>query len=155
MPTSSSSLSADLGLKDLTLKDEEAVCQKGLMRLLEEGKITQLGSWLSSHYTSSGWWPGILVLPPLDWEQGARITPACILESAETDFSLNCLLSDSTTRLCPDCIIFPRLLWTVLWYFVWHQDFSALSLLTDWSWTLLLCSCLKPQSEIFRHWLCY
>lgn len=105
-PSPSSSLSADLGWKDLTLKDGEAAYQKVFMLLLEEGEIIHLGRQLSSHCTSTGWWPGPPVLPPLGWEQGVRITPSCILESTEMDFSLNCLLSDSAAHLFPDCIIF-------------------------------------------------
>lgn len=153
MPGSSSSLSADLGLKDLTLKDGEAMCQKGFMLLLEEREISELGSWLSSHCTSAGWWPGLLELPHLGWESGARTTPSCILES-EMDFSLNCSFQTAQLNSVQIVSFFPRLLWTMLSYFTWHKDFVALSLLTVWSWILLLCSCLEPQSEKCRPWLC-
>lgn len=76
MPSSSSSLPADLGLKDLTLKDGEAVCQEGFM-LLEEGEVSQPGTWNPpSPCTRAGWGPDLLVL-------GARCQNPSILYFGE------------------------------------------------------------------------
>lgn len=95
------------------------------MLLLEEAEVSQPGT--GSFPLPA---PGLAGGQASGWEQGARITPSSILESTGMDFSSNCLSSDCTARLCPDCVIFPQASLDSVVVF-WHKDFAALSLLSE------------------------